>query len=91
MKRKQKSLQQEDGGEGGPKVSVSATRVGPKTFIHHLPPLPLSVEAPLLSQHFCGLGGLSGGETQFFMGYTDRSESQVMMDFFCVTVVIWWI
>ena len=85
MKRKQKSLQQED------RWARVSTMLAPKMFIHHLPSLPLFVEAFLLSQHFCGLGGLSGGVTQFFMGYTDRSESQVMMDFFCVTVVVWWV
>ena len=76
MKRKQKSLQQED---RWARVSVPATMLAPKMFIHHLPSLPLFVEALLLSQHFCGLGGLSGGVIQFFMGYTGRSKSQVMM------------
>ena len=72
------------------KVSLSAPIVCPKMFIHHLPSLPPFVEA-LPSQHFCGLGSLPGGATQFFSGYTDTSKSEVMMGFFCATLVVWWV
>ena len=87
MKKKQKSLQQED---RCAKVSLSVPIVCPKMFIHHLPSLPPFVEARL-SLHFCGLGSLPGGATQFFSGYTDTSKSQVMMGFFCATLVVWWV
>lgn len=84
-----KSLQQEDA-VGGWGQDLSVCYPGWSQDVHPSSPSSSTLcEATPPPPGFLQVRWLVWWRNPFFMGYTDRSESQVMMDFFCVTGVVW--
>lgn len=92
MKRKQEPTAGRRGGGGGGRSQCLLPRLVPRrspiiSLLFH------SLWTRLLRQDFCEVRWfLSGGETHSLWRFTlTGHESQVMMDFFCVTGVVWWV